>query len=118
MKPEIKDYNVKINDQIFFDPPINNEIRAYKNIPIIATDERDDYTRGLFLDYPYFKKKKYKMIAKDLRKQQVPYADTKQMQQIKLTGNPEYDGNTKMLFILEKLEKKLLGFSIGTVKVL
>ena len=47
----------------------------------IATGQRDDYTTGCLLDYPYFKDS-YKMIAKDLSKQQALDADRRPNQQI------------------------------------
>ena len=70
------------------------------------------------LDYPYFKEK-YKMIAIDLRKQQVLDADPRAIQQISSTANLDRVGNTTMLFIIEETKKKsVLDFSQGTVKVL
>ena len=53
----------------FFDQPINNELKSYKNILNIATGQRDDYITGFLLDYSYFKEN-YKMISIDLSKQQ------------------------------------------------
>ena len=66
---EIKDYNIVINDENFFDQPIKNNKVTYDNIRKIATGQGDDYTTGCLLDYPYFKDT-YKMIAVDLSKQQ------------------------------------------------
>ena len=57
-----------IDGRNFFDQPIKNDIRTYKNIRKITTGQRDDYTTGCLLDCNYFKKY-YKMIAIDLRKQ-------------------------------------------------
>ena len=62
---EIKDYNIVINDENFFDQPIKNNKITYDNIRKIAIGQGDDYTTGCLLDYPYFKKT-YKMIAVDL----------------------------------------------------
>ena len=39
----------------------------------------NDYTTSCLLDYPYFKKY-YKMIAKELSKQQAPDTDSKAIQ--------------------------------------
>ena len=50
---------------IFFDQPINSEIKSYKNILNIVTGQRDDYITGCLLDYSYFKEN-YKMISIDL----------------------------------------------------
>ena len=52
-----------------FDQPVKNNLRTYENIRKIATGQGDDYTTGCLLDYSHFKSN-YKMIAKDLSKQQ------------------------------------------------
>ena len=56
-------------DGNFFDQPINIDLKTYESIRRIATGQGDDYTTGCLLDY-YFNEN-YKMIATDLRKQQV-----------------------------------------------
>ena len=53
-KVEIKDYNVMIDVKIFFDQPINSELKTYENISKISTSKGNDYTTGCLLDY-YFK---------------------------------------------------------------
>ena len=78
-----------INGQNFFDQPVRNNLITYDNIQKIATGQGDDYTTGCLLDYDYFKKYYYKMIAIDLCKQQVLDADPKEIQQINFTGNLE-----------------------------
>ena len=40
----MKDYNVKIDGRNFFDQPIKEDIKTYKNIRKIATGQGDDYT--------------------------------------------------------------------------
>ena len=65
---EIKDYNIVINGENFFDQPRKNNKITYDNIRKIATGQDDDYTTGCLLDYPYFANT-YKMIAVDLSKQ-------------------------------------------------
>ena len=50
---EIKDYNIVINGENFFDQPIRNNKITYDNIRKIATSQGDDYTTGCLLDYPY-----------------------------------------------------------------
>ena len=77
---EIKDYNVMIDGKNFFDQPVKNKVTC-ENIRKIATGQGDDYTTGCLSDYIYFKNY-YKMIAVDLRKQQVLDADPKAIQQI------------------------------------
>ena len=66
---EIKDYNVMIDGQNIFDPPIKNDQRTYNTIHKIMTGQRDDHKTNFLLDYVYFKFH-YKMIAADLSKRQ------------------------------------------------
>ena len=111
---EIKDYNIMINGENFFDQPIKNNKVTYENIRKIATGLGDDYTTGCLLDYPYFMDT-YKIIAVDLSKQQ---ADPRAIQQINFTANLDRAGNTRIYFILEEAKETILDFSQGTVKVL
>ena len=113
----IKDYNIVINGENFFDQPIKNNKITYDNIRKIATGQGDDYTTGCLLDYPYFKKT-YKMIAVDLSKQQALDVDPRAIQQINFTANLDRAGNTRVYFILEEAKETILDFSQGTVKVL
>ena len=48
---EIKDYNIVVNGENFFDQPIKNNKVTYENIRKIATGQGDDYTTGCLLDY-------------------------------------------------------------------
>ena len=114
---EIKNYNIMINGENFFDQPIKNNKVTYENIRKIATGQGDDYTTGCLLDYSYFMNT-YKMIAVDLSKQQALDADPRAIQQIIFTANLDRAGNTKFYFILEEAKETILGFSQGTVKVL
>ena len=98
---EIKDYNIMINGEKFFDQPIKNNKVTYENIRKIATGQRDDYTTGCLLDYPYFMDT-YKMIAVDLSKQQALDSDPRAIQQINFTANLDRAGNTRVYFILEE----------------
>ena len=47
---EIKNYNIMINGENFFDQPAKNNKVTYENIRKIATGQGDDYTTGCFLD--------------------------------------------------------------------
>ena len=114
---EIKDYNIMINGENFFDQPIKNNKVTYENIRKIATDQGDDYTTGCLLDYPYFTDT-YKVIAVDLSKQQALDADPIAIQQINFTANLDRAGNTRVYFILEEATETILHFSQGTVKLL
>ena len=90
---ELKEYNIMINGENFFDQPVKNNKVTYENIRKIATAQGDDYTTGCLLDYPYFKDS-YKMIAVDLCKQQALDADPRANQQINLTANLDRAGST------------------------
>ena len=114
---EVKDYNIVINGENFFDQPIKNNKETYDNIRKIATGEGDDYTTCCLLDYPYFANT-YKMITVDLSKQQALDADPRAIQQINFTANLDRVGNTRVYFILEEAKETILDFSQGTVKVL
>ena len=116
-KVEIRDYNITINGENFFDQPIKNKKITFDNIRQIATGYGDDYTTGCLLDYPYFIET-YKMTAVDLRKQKALDFDPKAIQQINFTGNLDRAGNTRVYFILEEVKETVLDFSQGTVKVL
>ena len=114
---EIKDYNIMINGENYFDQPIKDNKVTYENIRKIATGQGHDYTTGCLLDYPYFKDS-YKMIAVDLSKQQALDADHRAIQQINFTANLDRAGNTRIYFMLEEAKETILNFAQGTVKVL
>ena len=116
-KVEIKDYNVMIDGRNFFDQPINSMTKTYENIRKIATGQGDDYTTGWLLDCSYFKDH-YKMIAIDLSKQEALDADPRAIQQINFIANLDREGNTTMLFIIEKSKETVFEFLQETVKVL
>ena len=114
---KIKDYNIMINGENFFDQPIKNNKVTYENIKKITAGQGDDYTTGCLLDYSYFVDS-YKMIAVDLSEQQALDADPRAIQQINFTANLDRAGNTRVYFILEEAKETILDFSQGTVKVL
>ena len=113
---EIKNYNIMIKGENFFDQLIKDNKVTYENIRKIATGQRGDYPNGCLLDYPYFKDS-YKIIAVDLGKQQALDTDPRAIQQINFTENLEED-NTRIYFILEEGKETILNFAQGTVKVL
>ena len=80
---------------------------TYDNIPKIATVQGDDQTTGCLLDYNYFNNH-YKMIARDLSKQQAPDADPKARQQINFTGNLDRAEGATMFFIIEEAKETVL----------
>ena len=74
---------------------------AYENIRNITTAKGDNYTIGCLLDYPYINYT-YKMIAKDLSKQQALNANPRAIQQINFTANLDRSGNKRIYFILKE----------------
>ena len=114
---EIKDYNIVINGENFFDQPIKDNKVTYENIRKIGTGQGDDYTTGCVLDYPYFKDF-YKMITVDLSKQQALDGDPRAIQLINFAASLDRAGNTRIYFILEEAKEAILNFAQGTVKVL
>ena len=114
---EIKNYNVMINGENFFDQPIKDDRVTYENIRKIATGKGDDYTTGCLLDYQYFRDN-YKMIAVDLGRKQALDADPRPIQHINFTANLDRAGDTRVYFILEESKETKLNFAQGTVKVL
>ena len=105
-----------IDGKNFFDQPVKNDLRTYKNIWKIATAQGDYYTAGCLLDYNCFSENN-ELIETDLRKQQALDADTKAIQQINFTGNLDQSGQTAMSFIIEKSKENILDFSQETVRV-
>ena len=63
---EVKDYNVLIDGNAFFEFPVKYIEETNEKI-IQITDHSGYYTRGNLLDYEYFKEN-YKLIAIDLSK--------------------------------------------------
>ena len=114
---QLKNYNIMINGENFFNQPIKNDQVTYKNNRKFATGQADDYTIRCLLDYPYFIDS-YKTIAVDLSRQQAFDADHRANQQINFTANLDRAGSTRVDFILEEAKETILDFSQGTVKVL
>ena len=65
-KVEIKDFHVLIDRNPFFEIPVKNKEKAWKQI--IEMSKNNDYQTGNLLDYEYFKDH-YQLIAIDLSKQ-------------------------------------------------
>ena len=114
---EIKNYNVMINGENFFDQPIKKNKVTYENIRKLVTGQGDDYTTGCLLDYSY-SKDNYKMIAVELSEQQPLDADPRAIQKIKFTANLDTADSTTIYLILEEAKETILNFAQGTVKVL
>ena len=106
-----------IDGRIFYDKPIRNDLKLYDNIRKIATGQRDGYTTGCLLDYPYFKNY-YKLIGIDLSRQQKVHADPNAVQQTNFTGNLDRAEGSTMFLIIDEAKETVLDFSKGTVKIL
>ena len=115
LRVDITNYNVLIDGRIFYDQPINNQIKKYNDIRKIATGKGDDYITGCLLDYQYFKDH-YQLIAVDLTKQKELDADPRAIQQIEFNGM--LDTNSQVCTVLEKSKETVLEFYKGTAKVL
>ena len=117
---KIKHYNIEIDGRNFYDQPISDSIKQYDEIRKISTGQGDDYTTGCLLDVAYFENI-YRLIAADLRKQQVLDADSRAIQQINFTVKVKAEAdNTKVIiyYTLEKSKETILEFSKGITKVL
>ena len=77
--------------------------RTYDNNQKISTGQGDNYITGCLMDYSYFKEH-YKMIARDLSKQQEIYSDPKAIQQINFTRNLKNEATPFSL--LRRLKKQ------------
>ena len=124
-KGVIKNYNVIINGETFFDQPIDSDIKRYEEIRKLTTKEGIDYTTGCLLDRDYIENH-YTLIPVDLSRQKELDTDPKAIQQIEFVGKlKNTDGanaeGTQSLFVLRILEKNKetkLKFSQGSVPVL
>ena len=111
-KVEIKDFNVLIDGESFFEIPIKNKEEVYEEI--IEMSRNNNYATGNLLDYENFKDH-YKLIAKDLSKQiELENPDLKQ--QVSFVGRLE-ENNATMFFIIEKKEETSFDFSQNSVVV-
>ena len=104
---EIKDYNVLIDGNAFFELPIKNIEETYEKI-IQIRDHSGYYTRDNLLDYEYFKEH-YKLIAIDLSKQ-IELENKNIKQHINFIGNLERDNGSVMFFIIEKSKETIIEF--------
>ena len=109
----VKDYNVITDKLAFFDLPIKTEEEAYEKIIDISRNNK--YTTGNLLDYDYFKKH-YKLIAIDLRKQQVLQENEYLIQQINFIGRLENAAN--VFIIIDRKENTILEFSQNFANVI
>ena len=109
----VKDFNVIIDKLTYFDLPIKTEEEAYEKI--IDISRNNEYTTGNLSNYDYFKKH-YKLIAIDLRKQQVLKENEDLIEQINFIGRLENAAN--VFIIIEKKENTILEFSQNLANVI
>ena len=102
-KVMVKDFNVIIDKLPFFDLPIKTEEEAYEKI--IDISRNNECTTGNLLDYDYFKRH-CKLIAIDLRKQQVLQENEDLIHQINFIGRLTEAAN--VFIIIEKKEHTIL----------
>ena len=105
---EIKDYNVLIDLQTFYDIPIKNKEQTNKNITELFN--HDNYTTGNSLNYEYFCNH-YKLIAIDLSKQNFDFKN----QKINFVGKLEQ--NAKIFFIIEEKVTTGINFEQKTLTI-
>ena len=105
---EIKDYNILIDQQPFFEIPIKNKEETYKAINKLVRN--GDFTAGSLLDYEYFSTH-YKLIAIDLSKQKADLEN----QQINFIGKLEQ--NATIFFIIEEKHQTELEFSENSLTI-
>ena len=112
----ITDYNILIDGREFYDQPINDQIKKCDGIRKIGTVKGDEYTTSCLLDYQYFKKDYYQLIAIDLSKQKKLDAEPRAIQQTELYGT--LNTNSQVCTVLEKSKETVLEFYKETTKVL
>ena len=96
----IKDFNVLIDVNSFFEVPVENKDETYENI--IEMSKTNGYTTGNLLNYEYFLKH-YKLIAIDLSRQ-IELENPDLQQKINFIGKLEEDEET-LFFFIEKSEE-------------
>ena len=105
---EIKDYNVLIDLQPFYDIPIKNKEHTYKAITELFN--HGNYTNGNSLTYEYFCNH-YKLIAIDLSKQNSSFKN----QQINFG---KLEQNATIFFITEELVTTGIKFEQNTLTII
>ena len=106
---EIKDYNVLIDLQPFYDLPIKNKEQTYKAITELIN--HDNHITGNSLTYEYFCNH-YKLIAIDLSRQNSEFKN----QQINFVGKLEQ--NATIFFIIEEKVTTGIKFQQNTLTII
>ena len=109
---KVKDFNVLIDGNSFFDLPVKNAEKAYGKS--IEMTRNNDYTTGNLLDFDYFKDN-YILIAIDLSKK----TKLKNPQKINFVGKLENQANgATVFFIIEKSEETTFEFLQKSINIL
>ena len=109
----IKDFNVLIVVNSFFEVPVKNKDKIYEKI--IEMSKTSGYTTGNLLDYEYFLKH-YKLIAIDLSRQ-IELENPDLQQKINFIGKLEEDEAT-LFFIIEKSEETTFELLQNSVSII
>ena len=110
---EIKDFDVIIDNKLFFDQAVKNKQESYKKLFEISRN--DDYTTGNVSDYLYHQKYyKLILIGSGFSRQ----TNTSIPQQINFAGKLKEEGDdAKMFFIAQKQQKTILNISLDSLTV-
>ena len=109
----IKDLNVLIDVNSFFEVPVKNKDKIYDKI--IEMSKTSGYTTGNLLDYEYFLKH-YKLIVIDLSRQ-IELENPDLQQKINFIGKLEEDEAT-LFFIIEKSEETTFELLQNSVSII
>ena len=88
----IKNYNIIINGENFYNQLFDSDIKRYEEIRKLTIGQDEDYTTECLLDYDYIKSH-YSLTAVDLSRQKELDADPKVIQQIEFVGQLKKIGN-------------------------
>ena len=124
-KSIIENYNITINGKIFYDQPIDSDMKRCKEIRKLIIGQGEDCTTGCLLGYDYIRNHNT-LTEADLSRQKESDADPKAIQQTECVGqlknadgiNADGTQNMFVLATLEKIEETRLTFSQGNVTVL
>lgn len=81
----IENFNAINNEKNFYDQTIYCDIKQFKEIRKLTTDQDEDYTIGCFLDYKYMKNY-LRLTSVDLSTRKELDDGLKSIQQIELVG--------------------------------
>ena len=109
----IKDFNVLIDVNSFFEVPVENKDETYENI--IEMSKTSGYTTGNLLDHEYFLKH-YKLIAIDLSRQ-IELENPDLQIKINFISKLEEDEAT-LFFIIEKSEETTFELLQNSVSII